>query len=119
MALFLSSLENEKRRNTDSKIFLFVKTQFLIIVNVLIIVFPISGPVNISTTAVLVSPGLSVKGTMSITASEVYFEVDEDAPEYKKVDAQVGHCFLIPIKVLTRFRKKCSISDENTTFGGS
>ena len=117
MALFLSSLENEKRQNTDSKIF--VKTQFLIIVNVLIIVFPISGPVNISTTAVLVSPGLSVKGTMSITASEVYFEVDEDAPEYKKVDAQVGHCFLIPIKVLTRFRKKCSISDENTTFGGS
>ena len=45
---------------------------------------------NISTTAVLVSPGLSVKGTMSITASEVYFEVDEDAPEYKKVDSQVG-----------------------------
>ena len=48
------------------------------------------GPVNISTTAILVSPGLAVKGTMSITASEVYFEVDEDSSEYKKVDPQVG-----------------------------
>ena len=48
------------------------------------------GPVNISTTAILVSPGLAVKGTMSITASEVYFEVDEDTSEYKKVDPQVG-----------------------------
>ena len=52
--------------------------------------FVLSGPVNISTTAVLVSPGLAVKGTMSITASEVYFEVDEDSPEYKKLEPQVS-----------------------------
>ena len=45
---------------------------------------------NISTSAVLVSPGLAVKGTMSITASEVYFEVDEDLADYKKIDPQVG-----------------------------
>ena len=30
---------------------------------------------------------------MSITASEVYFEVDEDASEYKKVDPQVSTNF--------------------------
>ena len=53
------------------------------------------GPVNISTTAILVSPGLAVKGTMSITASEVYFEVDEDTSEYKKVDPQVGKNILL------------------------
>ena len=44
---------------------------------------------NISTSAVLVSPGLAVKGTMSITASEVYFEVDEDNADYKKLEPQV------------------------------
>ena len=53
------------------------------------------GPVNISTTAILVSPGLAVKGTMSITASEVYFEVDEDTSEYKKVDPQVRKNYTI------------------------
>ena len=49
----------------------------------------LTGPVNISTTAILVSPGIAVKGTMSITASEMYFEVDEDSSEYKKLDPQV------------------------------
>ena len=48
---------------------------------------------NISTSAVLVSPGLAVKGTMSITASEVYFEVDEDNADYKKLEPQVRHYF--------------------------
>ncbi len=41
------------------------------------------------------SPGLSVHGTMSITASEVYFEVDEDSAEYKKIDPQVGKNYRI------------------------
>ena len=50
---------------------------------------------NISTSAVLVSPGLAVKGTMSITASEVYFEVDEDNADYKKLEPQVRHNFCI------------------------
>ena len=48
---------------------------------------------NISTSAVLVSPGLAVKGTMSITASEVYFEVDEDNADYKKLEPQVRPYF--------------------------
>ena len=54
-----------------------------------IVLFP-SGPINISTTAVLVSPGVAVPGQISITSSEVYFEVDEDHDDYKKIDAQVG-----------------------------
>ena len=53
--------------------------------------FKFKGPINISTTAILVSPGVSVSGTVSITSSEVYFEVDEDHPEFKKIDNQVGN----------------------------
>ena len=34
-----------------------------------------------------------MKGTMSITASEVYFEVDEDNPDYKKLEPQVRKCY--------------------------
>ncbi|XP_059080572.1 neurobeachin-like isoform X3 [Tigriopus californicus] len=47
------------------------------------------GPINISTPAILVSPGISLWGTISITSSEVYFEVDEDHDEFKKIDSQV------------------------------
>ena len=39
------------------------------------------------------SPGVSVPGTLSITASEVYFEVDEDSEEYKNIDPKVGPQF--------------------------
>ena len=38
----------------------------------------------------LVSPGVAVPGQISITSSEVYFEVDEDHDDYKKIDSQVG-----------------------------
>lgn len=29
-------------------------------------------------------------GTVSITSTELYFEVDEEDPEYKKLDAEVS-----------------------------
>ena len=32
-----------------------------------------------------------MSGTVSITSSEVYFEVDEEHPDYKKIDNQVGN----------------------------
>uniref|UniRef100_A0A673XGC8 LPS responsive beige-like anchor protein n=1 Tax=Salmo trutta TaxID=8032 RepID=A0A673XGC8_SALTR len=38
----------------------------------------LTGPVNMSTSAQLVAPAVVVKGTLSITASELYFEVDEE-----------------------------------------
>lgn len=46
-------------------------------------------PINISTSAILVSPGVAAPGTISITASEVYFEVDEEHQGFKKIDPQV------------------------------
>lgn len=48
------------------------------------------GPVNISTKAKLVAPGLVAPGTVSLTSTELYFEVDEEDPEYKKIDPEVG-----------------------------
>jgi hypothetical protein len=33
------------------------------------------GPVNMSTPAILISPGLALTGTVSITSAELYFEV--------------------------------------------
>ena len=47
------------------------------------------GPVALSTTCQLISPGACVAGTVSITKSELYFEMDEDDPRNKKIDAKV------------------------------
>ncbi|XP_063831784.1 neurobeachin-like [Ostrinia nubilalis] len=49
----------------------------------------LTGPVNISTKARLVAPGLVAPGTVSLTSTELYFEVDDDDPEYKKIDPEV------------------------------
>ncbi|XP_061574417.1 lipopolysaccharide-responsive and beige-like anchor protein isoform X2 [Cololabis saira] len=48
-----------------------------------------TGPVNLSTSAQLVAPAVVVKGTLSITASELYFEVDEEDPSFKTIDSKI------------------------------
>lgn len=35
------------------------------------------------------APAVVVKGTLSITNSELYFEVDEDEPSFKAIDPKV------------------------------
>lgn len=52
----------------------------------------------LSTPCKLVSPGAVVHGTMSITKSELYFEMDEDDTENKTVDPEVG-----PVSILANF----------------
>lgn len=49
-----------------------------------------AGPVNFSTSAQLVAPAVVVKGTLSITNCELYFEVDEDEPSFRAIDPKVG-----------------------------
>ncbi|XP_055302294.1 neurobeachin isoform X2 [Sitodiplosis mosellana] len=49
----------------------------------------LTGPVNISTKAKLIAPGLVARGTVSITSTEMYFEVDEDCEEFQKIDTEV------------------------------
>uniref|UniRef100_A0A8C7L9W1 Neurobeachin n=1 Tax=Oncorhynchus kisutch TaxID=8019 RepID=A0A8C7L9W1_ONCKI len=49
----------------------------------------LAGPVVLSTPAQLVSPVVVVHGTLSITTTEIYFEVDEDDPAFKKIHTKV------------------------------
>lgn len=50
---------------------------------------PCAGPVVLSSPAQLVAPVLVAPGTLSITTSEIYFEVDEDDAAFRKSDAKV------------------------------
>ncbi|XP_028737974.1 neurobeachin isoform X1 [Peromyscus leucopus] len=47
------------------------------------------GPVVLSTPAQLIAPVVVAKGTLSITTTEIYFEVDEDDAAFKKIDTKV------------------------------
>uniref|UniRef100_A0A8C3LBD4 Neurobeachin n=1 Tax=Chrysolophus pictus TaxID=9089 RepID=A0A8C3LBD4_CHRPC len=49
----------------------------------------LAGPVVLSTPAQLVAPVVVAKGTLSITTTEIYFEVDEDDAAFKKIDPKV------------------------------
>ncbi|XP_025157448.1 neurobeachin isoform X4 [Harpegnathos saltator] len=49
----------------------------------------LAGPVNISTKGKLIAPGIVAPGIISVTSTELYFEVDEDDPEFKKIDSEV------------------------------
>nr|XP_056711869.1 lipopolysaccharide-responsive and beige-like anchor protein isoform X1 [Euleptes europaea] len=49
----------------------------------------VAGPVSLSTSAQLVAPCIALKGTLSITSSELYFEVDEEDPGFKKIDPKI------------------------------
>ncbi|KAK9869980.1 hypothetical protein WA026_006077 [Henosepilachna vigintioctopunctata] len=50
----------------------------------------LTGPVNISTKAKLVAPGVVTPGIVSITSTELYFEVDEDDESFRKIDTEVS-----------------------------
>ncbi|KAH0510766.1 Lipopolysaccharide-responsive and beige-like anchor protein [Microtus ochrogaster] len=49
----------------------------------------LAGPVSLSTPAQLVAPSVVVRGTLSVTSSELYFEVDEEDPNFKKIDPKI------------------------------
>lgn len=41
------------------------------------------------------APGIVANGMVSITSTELYFEVDEDDEEFKKLDTEVSDCNFI------------------------
>ncbi|XP_028429095.1 neurobeachin isoform X3 [Perca flavescens] len=49
----------------------------------------LGGPVVLSSPAQLVAPVLVARGTLSITTTEIYFEVDEDDPAFRRVEPKV------------------------------
>ncbi|KAK3100612.1 hypothetical protein FSP39_022596 [Pinctada imbricata] len=48
-----------------------------------------AGPVALSTSCKLIAPGVAVNGTMAITKTEMYFEMDEDNEENKQIDPKL------------------------------
>lgn len=50
----------------------------------------LQGPVVLSTPAQLVAPVVVSRGTLSVTTTEIYFEVDEEDPTFKKTDSKVS-----------------------------
>ena len=71
------------------------------------------GPVNLSSRAKLIAPGLVAPGTLSITSAELYFEVDEEDAEFQKHDQEVGRHF---IKSYPARSRKCSGSKVEDDF---
>ena len=61
--------------------------------------FHSTGPVAVSTTCKLIAPGVAVNGTMSITKTELYFEMDEEDAENKKMDPKVGTLLGLALRV--------------------
>lgn len=64
----------------------------LLIVRVAALFARSAGPVVLSSPAQLVAPVLVARGTLSITTTEIYFEVDEDDPAFKRVNSKVSNC---------------------------
>uniref|UniRef100_A0AAR2LXN5 LPS-responsive vesicle trafficking, beach and anchor containing n=1 Tax=Pygocentrus nattereri TaxID=42514 RepID=A0AAR2LXN5_PYGNA len=48
-----------------------------------------AGPVSLSASAQLLAPGVCVRGSLSITSSELYFEVDEEDASYTQADPKI------------------------------
>ena len=68
-----------------------------------------TGPVALSTSCKLIAPGVAVNGTMAITKTEMYFEMDEDNEENKKMDPKV----LSRISLYYVFYVLCAVSHLN------
>ncbi|CAH2301148.1 lipopolysaccharide-responsive and beige-like anchor [Pelobates cultripes] len=49
----------------------------------------LTGPVSLCTPAQLVAPSIVLNGTLSVTSTELFFEVDEDDPSFKKIDPKI------------------------------
>lgn len=62
-----------------------------------LIIHVLSGPVNISTKGKLIAPGIVAPGIISVTSTELYFEVDEEDPEFKKIDSEVSTWFEVRV----------------------
>ncbi len=59
-----------------------------------------------SSRAKLIAPGVVAPGTLSITSAELYFEVDEEDPEFQKHDQEVGQYFHLRYCMLHKMKKK-------------
>ncbi|OQV18752.1 Lipopolysaccharide-responsive and beige-like anchor protein [Hypsibius exemplaris] len=47
------------------------------------------GPLTFTTECRLIAPGFALKGTLSITSNDLYFDADEEDPEFQNMDIEV------------------------------
>ena len=85
---------------------------------------------NISTKGKLIAPGIVAPGIISVTSTELYFEVDEDDPEFKKIDSEVStsrrnpslsNVEIEPLNMLERRKgrsssRECNLSLRDNSF---
>jgi hypothetical protein len=58
-----------------------------------------------------VAPGVVTPGTVSITSTELYFEVDEDDTEYRRIDPEVGtHLFVLSLVICLHGKPRASFT---------
>ena len=48
------------------------------------------GPLTFTTECRLIAPGFALKGTLSITSNDLYFDADEEDPEFQSMDIEVS-----------------------------
>ncbi|KAM7290041.1 neurobeachin [Ixodes scapularis] len=72
----------------------------------------LAGSVSLSTRCRLIAPGITAPGMLSITQSELFFEVDEDDIEFKKNDSEVGRTpFFTYLHSALRALLHCGVSE--------
>ena len=72
------------------------------------------GPIALSVQCKLASAGAVVAGTMSITRSEVYFEMDDDDVHNRKLDPQVSQFTFSRAAAVSREFHREFVSFEGT-----
>lgn len=69
----------------------------------------------LSTACQLISPGACVCGTLSITKTELYFEMDEDDNRNKKIDPKVSACYATSNSLLQSRLFLCGVCGLQTS----
>lgn len=59
----------------------------------------------------LIAPGIVAPGIVSITSTELYFEVDEDDEEFKKIDTEVSDITSFFLFILPNFTTQFTLCD--------
>lgn len=57
----------------------------------------------------MVAPGLVAPGIVSITSAELYFEVDEEDEEFRRIDSEVSYFFKTSLGHMTEINAYFSL----------
>lgn len=72
---------------------------YFIFTSLIFRIFFFQGPVAMSTTCKLIAPGVAINGLMSITKTDLYYEMDEEDAENKKIDPEVSVVVMVMVSL--------------------